>query len=61
MTKKSDQMKKDLEKKKAALITLQGLNGKTVTQMSKAEQEALITALCQLLNLAGADGKINVQ
>lgn len=58
---KAVKVKADIEKKKAALISLQSMNGKTIPQMSKAEQEALLTALGQMLSVVDNTGKVFVQ
>mgnify|MGYP001321699734 CR=1 FL=1 len=46
------------ETKKTANIEKDKLAGKKVSTLNKAELDALITAICQLLKIADADGKI---
>jgi len=53
-------VKADIEKKKSALVSLQTLNGKTVSEMSKVEQEAYMTALGQLLGILNALGQVQI-
>lgn len=59
MTKKNDgQDKKDT--RSDALATLESLAGKLVSDMSKAELSALITALGQLLNVINQNGEVEL-
>lgn len=53
-----DRVRKRIEAKKSAVVLLTPLVGKTPKQMSKAEQEALLTALGQLLNVLDKDERV---
>jgi len=53
-------VKKDIEKKKSALLALQSLNGKTPASMTKAERDAYDIAVGQLLNILDTAGKVAV-
>lgn len=57
---KAVKMKADIEKKKTALASLQTLNGKTPTNMTKAERDAYDLAIGQLLSVLDISGKVNV-
>lgn len=44
----------------AALAALMALQGKTLAQMSKTEQEAYLTSIGQLLNIIDISGKVKL-
>lgn len=59
-TDKAQKIKSDIEKKKQAFVTLQSLNGKKLTELTKTEREAYDNAIGVLLNILGTDLRINV-
>jgi len=57
MTQK-DESKKKIAEHKSAIVILSALQGKTVTQMTKKEQEDFMTALGQIAGGLDETGKV---
>lgn len=57
---KAEKVKKEVEKKKSSITTLQSLNGKTPEDMTKAERKLYDRAIGQLLGVLNASGKVEV-
>lgn len=55
---KNERNKKNIEKRKNALALLRPLAGKTVKQMSKSEQENLLTVLAQLNGILDEQNRV---
>lgn len=52
---------KSRNKRRKAKQLLKGLNGKDVEKLNKAEQSALLIALCQLMDIADENNIIDVK
>lgn len=57
---KAQKHKAENTKKKAALVTLQSLNGKSYGKMSNPEKEKAIIAALQLLGILDENEKVSV-
>lgn len=57
---KAQKLKTENAKKKAALVTLQSLNGKAYGKMSNPEKEKAIIAALQLLSILDENEKVSV-